>query len=43
MSFGVIDKRPAVVRYWALVSTRPAAMKAQEIDDKLTAERKSAS
>ena len=40
MMFGGIDKRPAFERYWALISARPAAMKAREIDDKLAAERK---
>jgi glutathione S-transferase len=40
MAFGAIDKRPAFERYWALISARPAAMKAREIDDKLAAERK---
>ncbi len=38
MGFGAIDKRPAFERYWALVSARPAAIKAREIDDKLAAE-----
>jgi glutathione S-transferase len=38
MMFGAIDKRPAFERYWALVSARPAAVKAREIDDKLAAE-----
>jgi glutathione S-transferase len=40
MMFGGIDKCPAFERYWALISARPAAMKAREIDDKLAAERK---
>ncbi len=38
MMFGTIDKRPAFERYWALVGTRPAALRAREIDDKLAAE-----
>ncbi len=38
MMFGAIDKRPAFERYWALVGTRPAALRAREIDDKLAAE-----
>ena len=42
MAFGAIDKRPAFERYWTLVSARPAAMRAREIDDKLAAERRKA-
>ncbi len=42
MTFGAIDKRPAFERYWALVGTRPAALRAREIDDKLAAERRNA-
>jgi glutathione S-transferase len=38
MTIGAIDKRPAFERYWALVSARPAAARAREIDDKLVAE-----
>jgi glutathione S-transferase len=38
MGFGAIDKRPAFERYWALVSARPAALRAREIDDKHAAE-----
>jgi glutathione S-transferase len=40
MMFGGIDKRPAFERYWALVSARPAARRAREIDDKLVAEQR---
>ena len=43
MMFGVIDKRPAFERYWGLVSARPAAQRAREIDDKLVAEQRKAS
>jgi glutathione S-transferase len=40
--FGTLDKRPAFERYWALVGTRPAARRAREIDDELTAARRKA-
>jgi glutathione S-transferase len=43
MMFGAIEKRPAFERYWTLVSARPAAVRAREIDDKLAAEREKAS
>ena len=42
MMFGTIDKRPAFERYWGLVSARPAAQRAREIDEKLVAERRKA-
>ncbi len=42
MMFGTIDKRPAFERYWGLVSARPAARSAREIDDKLVAEQRKA-
>jgi glutathione S-transferase len=42
MMYGVIDKRPAFERYWGLVSARPAAQRAREIDDKLVAEQRKA-
>jgi glutathione S-transferase len=42
MMFGAIDRRPAFERYWGLVSARPAALRAREIDDKLAAERRKA-
>jgi glutathione S-transferase len=42
MAFGAIDKRPAFERYWALVGSRPAALRAREIDDKLAAEQREA-
>ena len=38
MSFGTIEKRPAFERYVARLSTRPAAIRAREIDDALVAE-----
>jgi glutathione S-transferase len=42
MMFGTIDKREAFERYWTLLSTRPAAQRAREIDDKLVAEMRKA-
>jgi glutathione S-transferase len=35
LRFGSIDKRPAFERYWQHVSSRPAAVRAIEIDDAL--------
>ena len=43
MMYKGIDRRPAFERYWTLVSSRPAAIRAREIDDALIAERKKAS
>ena len=43
MMYRGIDKRPAFERYWALISGRPAAIRAKQIDDKLIEERKKAS
>ena len=37
MHFGTIDKRPAFERYFGRLSTRPAAVRAREIDDALAA------
>jgi glutathione S-transferase len=42
IAFGTIDKRPAFERYWGLVSARPAAHRARQIDDKLIAEQRKA-
>jgi glutathione S-transferase len=42
IAFGTIDKRPAFERYWGLVSARPAAQRAREIDEKLIAEQRKA-
>ena len=36
MQFGTIDKRPAFGRSWQRLSSRPAALRAKEIDDALT-------
>jgi len=35
MQFGAIEKRPAFERYFERISTRPAAIRAREIDDAL--------
>lgn len=35
MMFGAIEKRPAFERYWERLSTRPAAVRAREVDDAL--------
>ena len=35
LRFGTIEKRPAFERYWARIGTRPAAVRANEIDDSL--------
>jgi glutathione S-transferase len=35
MQFGSIEKRPAFTAYWDRVSSRPAAVRAREIDDAL--------
>jgi len=35
LQFGMIDKRPAFVSYVSLLSSRPAAVRAKEIDDAL--------
>jgi len=37
MQFGSIEKRPAFTAYWERVSSRPAAIRAREIDDALIA------
>jgi glutathione S-transferase len=36
MMFGTLDKRPAFERYWQRIASRPAAVRAREIDDALT-------
>jgi len=33
MMFGTIEKRPAFERYWQRVSSRPACLRAKELDD----------
>ena len=39
MQFGTIGKRPAFERYWQRLSSRPAAVRAREIDDRLIAQK----
>jgi glutathione S-transferase len=39
MQFGTIEKRPAFERYWQRLSSRPAAVRAREIDDQLIAQK----
>ena len=43
MAYKGIDHRPAFERYWALISGRPAAIRAKAIDDAIIEERKEAS
>jgi glutathione S-transferase len=43
MMFGMIDKRPAFERYWQRISSRPACVRAKELDDVLVAAQKAAS
>jgi glutathione S-transferase len=38
--FGTIEKRPAFVEYWERISTRPAYLRATELDDALIAKAK---
>ena len=40
MMFGTVDKRPAFERYVARLQDRPAAKRANEIDDKLAEKHK---
>jgi glutathione S-transferase len=37
MMFGTLEKRPAFEAYWQRISSRPAAIRAREIDDGLAA------
>jgi glutathione S-transferase len=39
MMFGTLEKRPAFERYWERIASRPAAIRAREIDDALMPER----
>ena len=39
LRFGSIEKRPAFERYWERISTRPAAVRAAQIDDTLLAKK----
>jgi len=42
MMFGTLEKRPAFEKYWQLVSSRPAYMRANDLDDAQAAELKKA-
>jgi glutathione S-transferase len=42
LSFGTLEKRPAFETYFARLAARPAAKRANEIDDKLIADMKKA-
>lgn len=42
MQFGTVEKRPVFEAYWTRISSRPAAVKARAIDDRLIAERQTA-
>ena len=37
LNFGTMEKRPAFERYWAGISSRPAAQRASQLDDALIA------
>ncbi len=40
--FGTIEKRPAFEQYWQRISSRPAYLRAKELDDAKAAEMKKA-
>jgi glutathione S-transferase len=40
--FGTIDKRSAFEKYWQRISSRPACVRAKELDDAAVAEMKKA-
>ncbi|MGO4386276.1 glutathione S-transferase family protein [Microvirga sp. 2YAF29] len=40
MMFGTLEKRPAFEAYWKRIASRPAAIRAREIDDALVASQK---
>jgi glutathione S-transferase len=42
MMFGTIDKRPAFEKYWQRISSRPACVRAKELDDAAVAAMKKA-
>jgi glutathione S-transferase len=42
MMFGTIDRRPAFEKYWQRISSRPACVRAKELDDASVAEMKKA-
>lgn len=39
VKYGLLEKRPAFERYWDRISTRPAAVRARQIDDLLAADK----
>lgn len=40
--FGMVEKRPAFEQYWQRLSSRPACIRAKELDDALVAQQKAA-
>lgn len=42
MMFGTLEKRPAFEAYWQRIASRPAAIRAREIDDALVAQQQAA-
>jgi glutathione S-transferase len=42
MMFGTMEQRPAFVEYWQRLSTRPAYIRAKELDDAAVAQQKAA-
>jgi glutathione S-transferase len=42
MMFGMIEKRPAFEQYWQRLSSRPACIRARELDDAWVAQQKAA-
>ena len=42
LMFGTIEKRPAFEQYWQRLSSRPACVRAKELDDALVAQQKAA-
>ncbi len=42
MMFGTFEKRPAFEKYWQRLSSRPACLRAKELDDAEAAELKKA-
>ncbi len=42
LMFGTIEKRPAFEQYWQRLSSRPACIRAKELDDALVAQQKAA-
>jgi glutathione S-transferase len=42
MMFGTIEKRPAFEKYWQRLGSRPAYIRAKEVDDALMAQQKAA-